>query len=161
MDVWDGADEPVIYHGRTLTSRLPVREALSAIAKYAFIASPYPVILSMEVHCDCSQQDKLADILKQTLGKALVDSPLFEDLNEKKDDSVVEALPSPESLKYRILVKAKNMFIVSAAGKPGEVLLADSEESSSTSSDSDFKKGESKFGKRKEELADRMLYRNA
>lgn len=150
MDVWDGPDEPVVYHGRTLTSRLPAREALTAIAKYAFVASPYPVILSMEVHCDHAQQDKLAEILKSTLGKSLVSSPLFgETINEHLAGApTVEKLPSPENLKYRILVKAKNLFVIkqsssSANARRGSVDLASEDDSSSTgSSDSDIKKGE-------------------
>lgn len=145
MDVWDGPDEPVVYHGRTLTSRLPVRDALTAIAKYAFVASPYPVILSMEVHCDHAQQDKLADILRSTLGKALVDSPLFgETINEHLAGApTVDTLPSPENLKYRILIKAKNLWVIKQSTNPGESLLEASEDSSSSagSSDSDIKKG--------------------
>lgn len=144
MDVWDGPEEPVVYHGRTLTSRLPVRDALTAIAKYAFVASPYPVILSMEIHCDHAQQDKLADILRSTLGKALVDSPLFgETVNEHLAGApTVETLPSPEHLKYRILVKAKNLWVIKQSTKPGESLVEASEDSSSAgSSDSDIKKG--------------------
>lgn len=151
MDVWDGPDEPVVYHGRTLTSRLPVRDALTAIAKYAFVASPYPVILSMEVHCDHPQQDKLAEILKTTLGNALIKEPLFgETINEHLAGAPnVEKLPSPEHLKYRILVKAKNLWVIKQSIKHGESLAADSEDSSSSSvggggnsnSDSDIKKG--------------------
>lgn len=151
MDVWDGPDEPVVYHGRTLTSRLPVRDALTAIAKYAFVASPYPVILSMEVHCDHAQQDKLAEILKATLGKALVSEPLFgESINEHLAGVPnVDKLPSPEHLKYRILVKAKNLWVIKQSVKNGEVLVENSEDSSSSSaggggnsnSDSDIKKG--------------------
>lgn len=145
VDVWDGPEEPMVYHGRTLTSRLPVRDALTAISKYAFVASPYPVILSMEVHCDHAQQDKLAEILRSTLGKALVDSPLFgETINEHLAGApTVEKLPSPEHLKYRILVKAKNLWVIKQSTKPGESLVEASEDSSSStgSSDSDIKKG--------------------
>lgn len=148
VDIWDGPnDEPVIYHGRTLTSKLPVRDALTAIAKYAFIASPYPVILSIEVHCDQLQQDRLAEILKSTLGKALVDSPMYGEklVEEHANCPVVESLPSPEELKYRILVKAKNLYVVKAAAKLGEEVKIESEESSSSSassSDNDLKRGE-------------------
>lgn len=161
MDVWDGPDEPLVYHGRTLTSRLPVRDALTAIAKYAFVASPYPVILSMEVHCDHAQQDKLAEILKTTLGKALVTSPLFDEYNNHNNTDdlhsmiisppSMEKLPSPEHLKYRILVKAKNLWVIKRSGlKNGQsATMESSEESSSSSaggggagsSDSDIKKG--------------------
>lgn len=146
MDIWDGPTEPVVYHGRTLTSKLSAREALTAIAKYAFVASPYPVILSIEVHCDHAQQDMLAETLRSSLGTALLDEPLFgeERLAAHAQCPEVNRLPSPEDLKYRILVKAKNLYVVKAAL---DANVADEElqmvsESSSTSSDSDLRKGE-------------------
>ncbi|POW14655.1 hypothetical protein PSTT_02792, partial [Puccinia striiformis] len=74
LDCWDGdAGDPVIYHGRTLTRKLLLSEALKAISKHAFVASPYPLILSLEVHCQPSQQERLAELLKTCLGDALVD----------------------------------------------------------------------------------------
>lgn len=41
VDLWeiDGFDEPVIYHGHTLTSKLPVKKALRAIKEFAFETS--------------------------------------------------------------------------------------------------------------------------
>jgi phosphatidylinositol phospholipase C, delta len=99
VDLWDGpGGEPVIYHGLTLTSKISAREALVAIAKYAFVASPYPVILSLEVHCDTAQQTRLAAIVREILGSALVDKPI-------KDEEELRFLPSPEELKWRILIK--------------------------------------------------------
>ena len=42
VDIWDGAnDEPVIYHGYTLTSKILVKDVLQAVHDYAFIKSPY------------------------------------------------------------------------------------------------------------------------
>jgi hypothetical protein len=49
VDVWEPAedgsegDDPVIYHGRTLTTKLPLTKALVAIADYAFERSQYVV----------------------------------------------------------------------------------------------------------------------
>jgi len=41
VDIWDGAnDEPVIYHGYTLTSKILVKDVLQAIRDHAFIKSP-------------------------------------------------------------------------------------------------------------------------
>lgn len=41
VDCWDGPDEePVIYHGYTLTSKIFFRDVLSAIKDYAFQSSP-------------------------------------------------------------------------------------------------------------------------
>ncbi len=41
VDLWFSEEErePVVYHGHTLTSKLPVRKALLAIKEYAFEAS--------------------------------------------------------------------------------------------------------------------------
>jgi len=37
LDVWDGSDdEPEIYHGYTLTSKILFRDAIESIKEYAF-----------------------------------------------------------------------------------------------------------------------------
>lgn len=98
--MWDGDDgNPVVTHGLTLTSKIAVREVFDAIAQYAFLASPYPVILSMEVHCCLEQQDKLVEHLKASLGDRL--------MQKRMDDSEgdVEKLPSPNDLKGKFLLK--------------------------------------------------------
>ncbi|GAA6033235.1 hypothetical protein JCM8097_003009 [Rhodosporidiobolus ruineniae] len=142
IDVWDGDDgDPVVTHGLTLTTKLPVRTVLHAIAQYAFLASPYPVILSLEVHCELQQQDKLASILHETLGDRLVSKRL----DEMEADKDVERLPSPMDLRGKFLLKAKNKFITSNEnGFPLKMVPAADDSSSSdmtshSSSDSDFK----------------------
>ncbi len=57
-DCWDGHhNEPIIYHGWTLTSKLDFHEVLKdAIRPYAFYSSDYPLILSIENHCSKKQQ---------------------------------------------------------------------------------------------------------
>ena len=69
-DCWDGhGNEPVIYHGWTLTSKIDFKEVLQdAIRPYAFHVSDYPLILSIENHCSKSQQDKMALHLVRILG---------------------------------------------------------------------------------------------
>lgn len=100
VDIWDGDfGEPQIYHGRTLTSKISVRSVVHAIGKYAFVASPYPIILSAEIHCGVEQQDRLVSILQEVLGETFLGTQL-----QDWDDSV-EELPSPEQLKYKILLK--------------------------------------------------------
>lgn len=40
VDTWDGPDdEPIIFHGYTLTSRILFRDVLDAIKQYAFRVS--------------------------------------------------------------------------------------------------------------------------
>ncbi|XP_049417638.1 1-phosphatidylinositol 4,5-bisphosphate phosphodiesterase delta-3-A [Epinephelus fuscoguttatus] len=100
LDCWDGdKGEPVIYHGHTLTSKVPFKEVIETINQYAFKASPYPLILSLENHCSVEQQAVMAKHLRTILGSKLLTQPLR--AQSQKD------LPSPEELKGRILIKGK------------------------------------------------------
>lgn len=100
LDCWDGPNgQPQVTHGHTLTSRVPMVDVVDAIAQYAFVSSPYPLILSLEVHNDTAQQANLAQILRTRLGSLLVTEPI--------PDICPGVLPTPEQLKYRILVKCK------------------------------------------------------
>ncbi|BGP57478.1 hypothetical protein JCM8202v2_005122 [Rhodotorula sphaerocarpa] len=106
VDVWDGDNgEPAVTHGHTLTSKIPVRQVLQAIAQYAFLASPYPVILSVEVHCEVPQQERLVAILRETLGDRLVSKRI----DEMERDGDLDQLPSPAQLKGRFLLKASRL----------------------------------------------------
>ena len=69
-------------------------------------ASPYPVILSLEMHCNVDQQNKIAVMCRQTLHEFLEPAP--KSVWEKK---------SPEDLKYRILLKGKTLQPFPAARK--------------------------------------------
>lgn len=51
------------------------RSVAQAIAEYGFKASPYPIILSLEVHCNPTQQDRMAAILRTELGGMLLIPP--------------------------------------------------------------------------------------
>lgn len=102
VDIYDGDEEPVITHGKTLTSKIPLRDICHAIAKYAFVTSPYPIIISAEVHCGLEQQDMIAQIMKATFGDMLVTGHL----PNHSIDGEEAALPSPDQLKKRILLKA-------------------------------------------------------
>ena len=100
LDCWDGDDgEPIIYHGHTLTTKIKFYDVVVAVGKYSFVSSPYPVILSFENHCSIAQQIRMADICKDVLGDMLV--------TEFIDDEYPVVLPSPEALRYRIIIKNK------------------------------------------------------
>jgi len=120
----------VIYHGRTLTSKVPVREVCEAIMKYGFVTSPYPIIISAEVHCGLTQQDMLANIMKSVFGAALVSAPV--DSRPK-----IDVLPSPEELKGRVLLKAKNLYVSESEPLDSKDVTADVETSETTTSDQD------------------------
>uniref|UniRef100_A0A8C7YKW7 Phosphoinositide phospholipase C n=1 Tax=Oryzias sinensis TaxID=183150 RepID=A0A8C7YKW7_9TELE len=102
VDCWDGQDgEPIVHHGYTLTSKILFRDVVETINKYAFIKNDYPVILSIENHCSVPQQKKMAQYLTEILGDKLDVSSI------KVDES--GRLPSPESLRGKILVKGKKL----------------------------------------------------
>ncbi|KAK9362411.1 PLC-like phosphodiesterase [Lipomyces starkeyi] len=98
LDCWDGVDGPVVSHGRTFTSEVSFADVISAVHKYGFISSPYPLILSLEVHCNFEQQMKMTEIMRSTFGDKLVTAPTMTN---------VLSLPSPEDLKHKILIKVK------------------------------------------------------
>ncbi|PVU93413.1 hypothetical protein BB559_003288 [Furculomyces boomerangus] len=98
IDCWDGPlGEPVVCHGRTFTTRIPFKDVIEIIKSYAFIRTPYPVILSLEMRCSMPQQVKVANILKEVLGSALVTTRI----------KSKTAIPSPNDLMFRFLVKNK------------------------------------------------------
>ncbi|XP_021114799.1 1-phosphatidylinositol 4,5-bisphosphate phosphodiesterase zeta-1 isoform X5 [Heterocephalus glaber] len=101
IDCWDGSQaEPVVYHGYTLTSKLLFKTVIQAIHKYAFMTSEYPVVLSLENHCSTAQQEVMAGILQTTFGDSLLSDIL---------DDFPDSLPSPEALKFKVLVKNKKI----------------------------------------------------
>ncbi|KAL4640064.1 1-phosphatidylinositol 4,5-bisphosphate phosphodiesterase epsilon-1 [Arapaima gigas] len=105
LDCWDGDDGmPIIYHGHTLTTKIPFKEVVEAVNRTAFTNSEMPVILSIENHCSLPQQRKMAEIFKTVFGDKLVTKFLFE--SDFSDDPL---LPSPLQLKGKILLKNKKL----------------------------------------------------
>ncbi|KAI9889422.1 MAG: Phospholipase C [Vezdaea aestivalis] len=99
IDCWDGPDgRPVVTHGRTLTKIILFQDVINVIEKYAFVQSPYPLIISLEVHCNAEQQATMADIMRARFGEKLILEPFMTN---------VMKLPSPEELRNRILIKVK------------------------------------------------------
>ncbi|XP_069638826.1 1-phosphatidylinositol 4,5-bisphosphate phosphodiesterase eta-2 isoform X8 [Haliaeetus albicilla] len=120
VDCWDGPDgEPIVHHGYTLTSKILFKDVIETINKYAFVKNEYPVILSIENHCSVIQQKKMAQYLIEILGDKL-------DLSSVHNDDSTK-LPSPASLKGKILVKGKKLPAnISDDAEEGEVSDEDS-----------------------------------
>ncbi|NWH79248.1 PLCZ1 phosphodiesterase, partial [Piaya cayana] len=127
IDCWDGSNnEPIVYHGHTLTSKIPFRSVIQVIDQYAFMASDYPLILSLENHCSPKQQEVMADYLENILGDKLLTSTV--------GDTEMTQLPSPEELKFKILIKNKKVGTIDEgllrreSNKSGEAVeISDSE----------------------------------
>ncbi|KAM5335540.1 1-phosphatidylinositol 4,5-bisphosphate phosphodiesterase eta-1 isoform 4-T6 [Glossophaga mutica] len=120
VDCWDGPDgEPVVHHGYTLTSKIPFRDVVETINRHAFVKNEFPVILSIENHCSVQQQRKIAQYLKGIFQDKLDLSSV--DTGESKQ------LPSPQSLKGKILVKGKKLpYHLGDDAEEGEVSDEDS-----------------------------------
>lgn len=99
IDCWDGNDgRPIVMHGRTMTTSVLFADCVTVISKYAFVSSPYPLTISLEVHCSPLQQQAMVDIMIKDFAEKLVREPITTNTSQ---------LPSPEDLKNRILIKVK------------------------------------------------------
>ncbi|XP_006868017.1 PREDICTED: 1-phosphatidylinositol 4,5-bisphosphate phosphodiesterase eta-1 isoform X2 [Chrysochloris asiatica] len=121
VDCWDGPDgEPVVHHGYTLTSKILFRDVVETINKHAFVKNEFPVILSIENHCSVQQQRKIAQYLKGIFRDKL-------DLSSVDTGEECKQLPSPQSLKGKILVKGKKLpYHLGDDAEEGEVSDEDS-----------------------------------
>ncbi|KAG7227364.1 hypothetical protein INR49_000369 [Caranx melampygus] len=155
LDCWDGSDdEPVIYHGYTLTSKILFKDAIKAIKEYAFKTSNYPVILSLENHCSVEQQRVMAQHMSSILGSALVTTPLGE--------GMPTGFPSPEDLKGKFLIKGKRLnkleaSFASEAAAADESDVTEEEESNDESKQEGEEKKKKKL-KLAKELSDMVVY---
>ncbi|KAI1048564.1 hypothetical protein LB506_002923 [Fusarium annulatum] len=89
--------EPRVLHGYTLTKEISFRAVCEAIRESAFVVSDLPVIVSLEVHCKPDQQLAMVRIMKEVWGDLLVPEP----------ESEPDALPSPDELRRKLIVKVK------------------------------------------------------
>ncbi|XP_014857666.1 PREDICTED: 1-phosphatidylinositol 4,5-bisphosphate phosphodiesterase delta-1-like isoform X1 [Poecilia mexicana] len=156
LDCWDGSDnEPVIYHGYTLTSKILFKDAIKAIKEYAFKKSDYPVILSLENHCSVEQQSVMAQHMSSILGSALVTTPL--------GDGMPTNFPSPEELKGKFLIKGKRLnkleaSFAEAAEEADNTDVTEEEESSNEADDKPAEKTSKKKLKLAKDLSDMVIY---
>ncbi|KAA8543730.1 hypothetical protein F0562_022093 [Nyssa sinensis] len=99
LDMWPNStrDGVHVLHGRTLTTPVELIKCLKSIKEHAFSTSPYPVIITLEDRLTPDLQAKVAQMVSQTFGKMLF-YPESECLKE---------FPSPEELKYRIIISTK------------------------------------------------------
>ncbi|KAL3830175.1 hypothetical protein ACJIZ3_018977 [Penstemon smallii] len=99
LDMWPNStkDNVDIRHGGAVTSPVELIKCLRAIKDNAFVASEYPVILTLEDHLTPDLQAKVAEMVSKVFGDTLVSST---------PEHLVE-FPSPESMKRRIIISTK------------------------------------------------------
>ncbi|XP_029968482.1 1-phosphatidylinositol 4,5-bisphosphate phosphodiesterase delta-4 [Salarias fasciatus] len=158
LDCWDGHDgEPIVYHGHTLTTKILFKDIISTVKEYAFKASDFPVILSLENHCSVEQQTVMARYLRQILGDALLVCPL--------GGHDLQHLPPPQELKSKILLKAKKIGGLESC--PDDTLtdevsddeeLANGDADSPSTEDPPAEKKTDKKSKLSRELSDLVVY---
>ncbi|CAL1269521.1 unnamed protein product [Larinioides sclopetarius] len=130
VDCWDGLDGPVVFHGNTLTSKIPLEDVLETIVEFAFVTSPYPLIIHLENHCNLENQEKVATLISKIL-----DDYLY---IPSKDARQKISQMTPELLKRKILIKGKKLP-ESCTGPSGDVSDED-EDQEGTGSKSIFRK---------------------
>ncbi|MED6191906.1 hypothetical protein PIB30_004984 [Stylosanthes scabra] len=99
LDLWPNStkDDVEVFHGRTLTSPISLRQCLWSIKEHAFDTSAYPVIITFEDHLTPDLQAVVAEMVTEIFGEMLY----------YPETDVLSEFPSPESLKGRILISTK------------------------------------------------------
>ena len=117
IDCYDGPDgEPIVYHGHTATKPVAFRKVVQAIKETAFPtvqtsttlhSEPFPIVLSLEMHCSLPQQETLASILQDTFGERL-QLPIPVAPGDKHAPGV-PAADSPLALRGKVVIKGKRL----------------------------------------------------
>ncbi|KAL2888968.1 phospholipase C [Ceratocystis lukuohia] len=92
--------EPLVMHGWTVCPPCGFREVCRAIADNAFTHNPLPLIISLEVHADHSQQELMVKIMREEWGDMLLSAPI-------DDYDPQFRVPKLCDLKRKILIKVK------------------------------------------------------
>ena len=97
LDLIDGPDgNPCVKKAFNFSSSLSLEDILSVICAYGFVASVYPLFVSLRVDCNNNTQIRLTQLLKKYLGDYVADKSLFVGQH---------TLPSPKTLKYKVILK--------------------------------------------------------
>ncbi|XP_031706701.1 1-phosphatidylinositol 4,5-bisphosphate phosphodiesterase beta-3 isoform X1 [Anarrhichthys ocellatus] len=158
LDCWKGRpqdEEPYITHGFTMTTEIPFKEVIEAIAESAFKTSSYPLILSFENHVDSAkQQAKMAEYCRTIFGDALLIEPL-----EKYPLVPGQALPSPQEMLGKILIKNKKKHQYHRPTGSGSIRRRELEEQLSPNNDCPLmdSEGSHLLSNGEEKLAERLV----
>ncbi len=113
----DGLPEPVVareHLNKPDDPHLNVRVPLRAVRQYLLAnKDSYPIILNIENHCSFFAQEKIANYIYRDLGAyGLIVVP---DTSGSMD--VSDLLPSPESMKGRVLIMGKRPSVITDGAK--------------------------------------------
>ncbi|CAM0152148.1 unnamed protein product [Urochloa decumbens] len=99
LDMWPNSSKNNvdILHGGTLTAPVEMIRCLKSIKGFAFCASNYPLVITLEDHLTADLQAKVAEMLTETFGDLLF-IPSSDPMKE---------FPSPEALMKRIIISTK------------------------------------------------------
>ncbi|XP_066338903.1 phosphoinositide phospholipase C 2-like isoform X1 [Miscanthus floridulus] len=99
LDMWPNSSKTNvdILHGGTLTAPVEMIRCLKSIKEYAFCASTYPLVITLEDHLTPDLQAKVAKMLTETFGDLLF-IPSSDPMKE---------FPSPAALMRRIIISTK------------------------------------------------------
>ncbi|XP_011623006.2 phosphoinositide phospholipase C 2 isoform X2 [Amborella trichopoda] len=99
LDLWPHSrkDKVIVKHGGTMTRPVGLAKCLFSIKEYAFSASNYPVIITLEDHLTPKLRSKVAQMVYWIFGRML-----FYPMSGK-----LEEYPSPKDLMNRILLSTK------------------------------------------------------
>lgn len=95
LDCYDGEDDIIITHGYTMVSNILLSQILAEMRKYAFVNSPYPVLLSIENHMNAQSQVLFVKKCKSIL----------KDLYIIDHNNLPQQFPSPNELKGKFILK--------------------------------------------------------
>ncbi|KAF3670905.1 Phosphoinositide phospholipase C 7 [Capsicum annuum] len=122
----------------TLTAPVALVKCLRSIKEHAFSASEYPVVITLEDHLTPDLQEKVAEMITQTFGDMLF-----------APSECLKELPSPESLKKRVLISTKppKEYLLSKEVKEKDDLKKDAEHNVDEGEDDEDDEGDSKSEK--------------
>jgi hypothetical protein len=116
LDCFDGlmGQGPIVKHGWTPMIPVSFERALIEIRKNAFVKTSYPLILTLENHCNRENQGLQARLLRIVFGNLLYihESPRHHDSAEAES-----AFLSPADLKGKIVLRHKSRILSNSQAK--------------------------------------------
>lgn len=100
IDIWSNSDGiPEVRHGHAFTSAVPLSAVLKVIEKHAFLTTPWPLIISLEIRCNAKVQQVVLDMLLSIFGDSLM-------------RECGNCMPTLTELRHKILLKIKSAVSV-------------------------------------------------